>query len=195
MLLKRSASRRRARDPLPSLYDRHPDALSASRHPRGVREVSLDAIVGTARHPTQNTGDFLPLPSLRGRNWESRWQRIVQAMEDLAVLPPVDLIQVGDEYWVVDGHNRIGAARRIGAVAVDADVTELLLPGVAAESHAGSSPTSMVGSEALRQAGEGRRSQRAEYRPGELPREELAEIARARGRSGGGGGRRAPPGG
>ncbi len=164
------------RDPLPSLFDRRPDALSASRHPRGIREVPLEAIVGTARHPTQNTADFLPLPSLRGKNWEARWQRIVQAMEDLAILPPVDLLQVGREYWVVDGHNRIGAARRIGAVAIDADVTELLLPGMTAEGHGGSMATTMVGSEEVRQAGEGRRSQRADFRPDELAREELAEI-------------------
>jgi hypothetical protein len=176
MLLKRSGSRRRRRDPLPSLFDRRPDALSASRHPRGVREVPIEAIVGTARHPTQNTADFLPLPSLRGKNWEARWQRIVQAMDDLAILPPVDLLQVGREYWVVDGHNRIGAARRIGAVAIDADVTELLLPGMTAEGHGGSIATTMVGSEEVRQAGEGRRSQRADFRPDELPREELAEI-------------------
>jgi hypothetical protein len=177
MLLKRSRLRRRGRAPLPSLFDRHPDALSASRHPRGVRDVLLDAIVGTARHPTQNTADFRPLPSLRGRNWEARWQRILEAMGDLAVLPPVDLLQVGHEYWVVDGHNRIGAALRIGAVAIDADVTELLLPGVTAEGHAGAITTTMVGSEEVRQAGEGRRSQRVEFRPEELSRQELAASA------------------
>jgi hypothetical protein len=177
MRLKRPGSRRRDREPLPSLFDRHPDALSGSRHPRGVREVPLDAIVGTARHPTQNTADFLPLPSLRGRNWDARWQRILQATEDLAVLPPVDLLQIGTEYWVVDGHNRIAAARRMGGAAIDADVTELLLPGIHAESHAGSIATSIIGSEEVRQAGEGRRTTRVEYRPEEVGREELAENA------------------
>src|SRR5512142_3416458 len=103
MLLKRPRPRWRSRDPLPSLFDRHPDALSASRHARGVREVPIESIVGTARHPSQNTADFLPLPALRGRNWESRWQRIEQAMQEMAVLPPIDLLQVGTEYWVIDG--------------------------------------------------------------------------------------------
>jgi hypothetical protein len=174
MRLKRPGSRRRDREPLPSLFDRHPDALAASRHPLGVREVPLDAIVGTARHPTQNTADFLPMPSLRGRNWEARWHRILHATEDLAVLPPVDLLQVGDDYWVVDGHNRIAAARRMGGAAIDADVTELLLAGHHAESHGGAISTSIIGSEEVRQAGEGRRTTRMGFRPEELPREELA---------------------
>ncbi len=178
MLLKRTRTRfREAREPLPSLFDRRPDALAGSRHPRGVREVPLDAIVGTARHPTQNTADFLPMPSLRGRNWEARWQRITQAMKKLVVLPPVELLKVGHEYWVVDGHNRIAAARRIGAAAVDADVTELLVPGVSSEGHAGSLATTLVGSEELRQAGEGRLSQRSGFRAGEMDREALATSA------------------
>lgn len=177
MLLKRTRSRRRDREPLPSLFDRHPDALSGSRHPRGVREVPLDAIVGTARHPTQNTADFLPLPSLRGRNWEARWQRIMQAMERLAVLPPVELLQVGTEYWVVDGHNRVAAGRKIGAAAVDADVTELLIPGVAGATH-DSSVGLMVVADGVRQAGQGRLTGRVGMRPPELPREELARAAK-----------------
>ena len=111
MRLKTLGARwRQAREPLPSLFDRHPDALSVSRHPRGLEIVPLEAIVGTARSPSQNTTDFLPLPQLRGRNWESRWQRIQQATSNLVVLPPVELLKLGDEYWVVDGHNRIAAA-------------------------------------------------------------------------------------
>ena len=55
---------------LPSLYDRHPAATTALRRPRGLQVVPMDQIVGTTRHPSQNTADFLPLPGLRGRNWQ-----------------------------------------------------------------------------------------------------------------------------
>jgi hypothetical protein len=177
MRLKRlAASWRPTRKPLPSLFDRFPDALAASRHPRGVYPVPIEAIVGTARHPTQNTADFLPLPQLRGANWEGRWQRIMAATTRLAVLPPVELLKVGDEYWVVDGHNRIAAALRTGAAAVDADVTELAVPGVAAEGHVGGQ-TSLLGSEQLRQAGEGRFSATSELYRGGPSRDELARQA------------------
>lgn len=178
MRLKRlGAALRPSRAPLPSLFDRHPDALAGSRHPRGVYPVPIEAIVGTARHPTQNTADFLPLRQLRGANWDARWQRILTAMNRLAILPPVELLQVGDEYWVVDGHNRIAAALRTGAAAVDADVTELIVPGVAAEGHFAAAGPSLLGSEELRQAGEGRFSATSELRRAGPSRDELARIA------------------
>jgi hypothetical protein len=168
-------------EPLASLFDRYPDALSWSRQAHGLEIVPLSAIVGTVRHPSQNSDDFLPLPQLRGRNWESRWQRIQTAMSRLTVLPPVELLKLGDTYWVVDGHNRIAASLKLGAAAVDADVTELLPPGTIAASHAdahiGSAQTSLIGSETLRQAGEGRLSPRSEVLRGGPSRVEIAESS------------------
>ena len=178
MRLKTLGARwRQAREPLPSLFDRHPDALSGSRHPRGLEIVPIEKIVGTARSPSQNTTDFLPLPQLRGTNWESRWQRIQEATSNLAILPPIELLRLGDEYWVVDGHNRIAAALRNRGVAIDADVTELLPPGTTSTSHPGSAPTSLLGSEELRQAGEGRFSPRTEMLRGGPSRVEIARSA------------------
>jgi hypothetical protein len=161
-------------EPLPSLFDQHPDALSWSRQARGLEVVPLSAIVGTARHPSQNTDDFLPFPQLRGRNWESRWHRLQQASSKLIVLPPVELLKLGDAYWVVDGHNRIAAALQVGAAAVDADVTELLAPGTVHAPHVGSAQASLIGSEALRQAGEGKFSPRSEVQRGGPSRVEIA---------------------
>lgn len=166
------------REPLPSLYDRHPRAATALRRPRGLQVVAIDRIVGTTRHPSQNTIDFLPLPSLRGRNWEARWQRIRGAVDDLRMLPAVDLIQVGDEYYVADGHNRVAAALQADAVAIDADVTELVLPGVSTSADPGphqDAASLLLGADELRQAGTGRQSRTAEHRPivDELRREQL----------------------
>jgi hypothetical protein len=165
------------REPLPSLYDRHPHATAALRRPRGLQVVPLERIVGTARHPSQNSSDFLPLPELRGRNWAGRWQRIQRATDTLRVLPAVDLIQIGDDYYVADGHNRIAAALQNRAVAIDADVTELQLPGEALDAdhdHAGASSL-LLGADELRQAAAGRQSRTAEHRPSvdELRREQL----------------------
>jgi hypothetical protein len=166
-----------ARAALPSLYDRYPQARSAPPRRIGLRSVPLDRIVGTVRHPSQNTADFLPLRRLRGANWNGRWQRITGATDRLEVLPPVDLIQVGDEYYVVDGHNRIAAALRAGALEIDADVTQLLIPGIAQTGHATLDATSMLGSEEVRQAASGRLSRTVEQRTvtDELPRSVLLD--------------------
>lgn len=158
-------SRRRAeREVLPSLFDRHPDAITAARRSIGLRSVPVEKIVGTMRHPSQNTADFLPLPRLRGKNWQARWQRINRAMDRLAMLPPVELVQVGDEYYVADGHNRVAAALRAGAVEIDADVTQLLVPGMSAPGTARIDTSTLVGSDEVRQAAAGRHSRTVEYR-------------------------------
>lgn len=151
----------RSEEVLPSLYDRHPAASQASRIARGVTMVPLEKIVGTERHPSQNTADFKPLPQLRGRNWDARWQRINRAVERLAILPPVDLVKVGDDYYVSDGHNRIAAALDAGAVGVDADVTELSLPGVQVGPPEGDVGSSLAEGVLLREAGSGRLSRTA----------------------------------
>jgi hypothetical protein len=124
--------------------------------------VPIEQIVGTARHPSQNTGDFLPLPGLRGMNWQARWQRINRALDRMAALPPVDLLKVGDEYFVNDGHNRIAAALLNGGVGVDADVTELILPGQPVPPPPTSAAISLLPNRELRLAGEGRLSRTAE---------------------------------
>jgi len=167
--------RRDERDVLPSLFDRYPAATRAPRRRVGLRGVALERIVGTLRHPSQNTADFLPLPRLRGENWRGRWQRITRAMDGLAVLPPVDLVQVGDDFWVEDGHNRIAAARLAGAAEVDADVTQLLLPGVSRPGQGTIEASSLVDSDIVRQAGRGRHSRTVEQRTATdtLSREDL----------------------
>ena len=148
---------------LPSLYDLHPAASTAPRRAVGLRTVPIERIVGTLRHPSQNTADFKPLRRLRGQNWRGRWQRINRAMDRLEVLPPVDLVQVGDDYWVADGHNRVAAAREAGAAEIDAVVTQLVLPGVSAGQPV-LDASSLMGAEEVRQAVRGRRSRTVEQR-------------------------------
>jgi hypothetical protein len=177
---------RRQMHVLRSLYDDHPAATTALRRPRGLQIVPLERIVGTARHPSQNTVDFLPLSGLRGRNWQGRMQRIRRATDDLSILPAVELLKVGNDYYVADGHNRIAAALEADGVAMDADVTELLIPGVEPstdpEREHHDAATLLLGADELRQAAAGRQSRTAEHRPqvDELRREQLtgsAELA------------------
>ncbi len=178
----RGAFRRRrdavARGVLPSLGDVHPAARSAPRRRLGLQSVPLDRIVGTVRHPSQNTPDFRPLPRLRGENWRGRWQRIIKATNRLDVLPPIELIQAGDDYYVVDGHNRVAAALINGGVEIDADVTQLLLPGTQA-GRALLDAGSLIGTYEVRQAGQGRRSRTVEQRSAteDVPRRDIPGVA------------------
>jgi hypothetical protein len=168
------------RGALPSLFERHPEATRTPRRSIGIQSIPLDAIVGTMRHPSQNTADFLPLPRLRGENWRGRWQRISRAIDRLDTLPPIELVQVGDEYYVADGHNRVAAARRVGALEIDADVTQLLIPGVTRPEHMSFDAGSLYGAEEVRRAAEGRLSRTVEQRPvgDRLSRQDLLRVRR-----------------
>jgi hypothetical protein len=68
---------------------------------------------------------------------------------------------------VADGHNRVAAARSAGAVEIDADVTQLVLPGVTRPGQATLDAGSLVGTEEVRQAGLGRQSRTVERRGAE----------------------------
>jgi hypothetical protein len=119
--------RRRAKQPLASLYELYPEARLASPRELGLRFVPLEEIRGTAvAGAAQRGSDFLPLKPFRGGNWEARWRRILLANERLIPLPPVDLVKFDGEYWVVDGHNRVASAFYANGAGLDAMVTELV---------------------------------------------------------------------
>jgi hypothetical protein len=125
--------RRMGQQPLAILWERHPEARRASMRQLGVQTVPVERVAGSAvEGPAQRGGDFLPIKKLRGPDWQGRWRRIRLALDQLVDLPPVELTKFGDEYWVVDGHNRVAAALYNGQVEIDAFVTELLLPGMRA---------------------------------------------------------------
>ncbi|MGD0017906.1 MAG: hypothetical protein ABSD62_01515 [Candidatus Limnocylindrales bacterium] len=145
-------------EPLANLYELHPEARMASPRELGFRFVPVEEIRGTAvaGHAQRGT-DFLPLRQFRGENWQTRWQRIQDANQRLAPLPPIDLVKFGGDFWVVDGHNRVGAALQDNAVGLDAMVTELVpLDGQASERPAHLLALIGEGQE-LRAAAQGRR--------------------------------------
>jgi hypothetical protein len=112
------------RQPLPRLADVHPGPLSGGRWV-GLRTVPIACIRGTASNGTSRAQDFLPLSDRAPSDWRFRWSRLVSATREQAILPPVQLIRAGGEYWVVDGHNRVALAIERGQVWIDADIAEL----------------------------------------------------------------------
>jgi hypothetical protein len=111
----------------PSLYEVVPHASMLPRSLPHAEVVLADEIGGTTRHPSNTTADFLPIPVLRSQHWQDNWRRMLEAHERNVLLPPIELLKVGSRYFVVDGHKRVAAARRMGA-AVDAIVVDLYPP-------------------------------------------------------------------
>jgi nucleotide-binding universal stress UspA family protein len=97
----------------------------------GLKEIPLDAIVGSVGRYTDFTRSFLPLVD---KNQE-RWARIQTKFNGLEGLPPIEVYQVGDVYFVRDGNHRVSVARQMGATHIEAYVTKIeikvpLTPGV-----------------------------------------------------------------
>jgi nucleotide-binding universal stress UspA family protein len=88
---------------------------------RGLRDIPLDSIVGSVGRYSDFTRDFLP----RENTNAERWARVKIAMSDMAGLPPIEVYQIGDVYFVKDGNHRVSVARQIGATHIQAYVTEV----------------------------------------------------------------------
>jgi hypothetical protein len=148
--------RRRGAHPLPFLNDVHPDVRRARPVQVGMRTIPVDEIAGTAvGGGDQRGGDFLPLKPFRGRNWAGRWARLRHAQDELAILPPIDVIKHRGRYWVVDGHNRVGLALYSGQLEIDAEIVELVAPGERRSEPILTLAPTVAGSRALRTAATG----------------------------------------
>ncbi len=87
---------------------------------RGLHSVRLDRILGSVNRYNDFDRAFLPTQA----HTASRWRRVSRAWYDEVSLPPVLLYQVGDIYFVVDGHHRVSVAREQGQEYIDAEVRE-----------------------------------------------------------------------
>jgi len=103
-----------------------------SRHDLGYQLVPVAKIVGSVGRCQVLDHRFRPLVRI-SRGQYQRYKRIGKLMRELVVLPPVELYRLRDEYYVVDGHHRVAAAKEMGAVHIDARVIEFLPGGESAE--------------------------------------------------------------
>ncbi|HSD84011.1 MAG TPA: universal stress protein, partial [Anaerolineae bacterium] len=93
------------------------------RSVRGVRDIPIEAIIGTVGRCTDFTRTFLP----RKASDEQRWADLKTYVQQhsLEALPPIEVYQIGTAYFVQDGHHRVSIARQSGAQFITAYVTEV----------------------------------------------------------------------
>ena len=91
-----------------------------NRHYIGVQSVPIEHIQGSEGRLDDFDSAFNPLHE-RSR---SRWLSVASVRLAGAALPPVELIQSGDIYFVRDGHHRISVAKALGEQYIDAEVTQ-----------------------------------------------------------------------
>ncbi len=90
-------------------------------HPQGVRDIPLDAIIGSEGRYADFTRTFLP----KQESDQERWARVSLAIQRPAGLGPIEVYQIGEAYFVRDGNHRVSVARQLGATYIQAYVSEV----------------------------------------------------------------------
>ena len=84
----------------------------------GTQMVPISQIRGSEGRSYDFDRDFNPLQDHN----KGRWLSVAAARQRGKALPPVELVQVGDVYFVRDGHHRISVARALGQGDIKAKV-------------------------------------------------------------------------
>jgi len=87
----------------------------------GIRAVPVAQIVGSVGRSRDFDRSFMP----RKRHTRDRWHKVDRAYYKDIALPPIELEQVGDSYFVVDGNHRVSVAQIHGQTYTDAHVIQL----------------------------------------------------------------------
>ncbi|MEO0561299.1 MAG: hypothetical protein AAF125_04260 [Chloroflexota bacterium] len=91
---------------------------------RGLRDIEIERIVGSVGRNKEFTKKFLP----RSVGMSDRWSRVYAHVNSMTGVPPIDVFQVDDVYFVRDGNHRVSIARQMGNKTIEAYVTELHTP-------------------------------------------------------------------
>lgn len=87
---------------------------------KGLQTIALDSVIGSEGRWRDFSRDFLPLPRHR-----ERMLQLQKAGEDV-LRRPIEVFQVGEAYFIRDGHHRTALARQRGDSHIPALVTEIV---------------------------------------------------------------------
>ena len=83
-----------------------------------TKEIPIASIVGTVSRNQDFSRTFLP----KLVEDESRWVNVKLANESMEGVPPIDVYQIGEVYFVLDGHHRVSVMKSIKADYIQANV-------------------------------------------------------------------------
>ncbi|PID41499.1 MAG: hypothetical protein CR981_03140, partial [Proteobacteria bacterium] len=89
---------------------------------RGTRNVPLDQIVGSVGRYHDFDSKFIP----KGYGSDERLRKLTTEMSRGKSFPPISLYQIKDNYYILDGHHRFAAAKKLGHDSIRAGILELL---------------------------------------------------------------------
>ncbi|MBI1884398.1 MAG: ParB N-terminal domain-containing protein [Chlamydiae bacterium] len=89
---------------------------------RGIMPIPIRKIVGSLGRYRDFNKEFLP----RKKRMDAKYLSVLMAIRSGLELPPVQVYQVNDKYFVIDGHHRVSVAKfEEKKEFIDADVIEI----------------------------------------------------------------------
>lgn len=88
-----------------------------SRSYKGTKPIDVNKIVGSVDRCQRDNTIFVDKDS-------HRYKGIKKALQDMECLPAIQVYNIDEEYFIVDGHHRVEASKEIGKDFLDAEVIE-----------------------------------------------------------------------
>ena len=85
----------------------------------GLRQIPLDLVVGSVSRTKGFDRQFRPTSDVA----RTRFERLAAAVRRGESIPPIEVYQVGEVYFVQDGHHRVAVMRALGFDTTSAYVT------------------------------------------------------------------------
>ena len=89
---------------------------------RELKEIPVESILGSVDRYQDFTRSYLP----RRDDLKSRWTGVKVKADDMTGWPPIEVYQVGEVYFVMDGNHRVSVARQLEMGTIQAYVTEVI---------------------------------------------------------------------
>lgn len=110
-------------DQLQSFGERQESEQAYDSVDRGTSMIPLDRIVGSVGRYRDFDSQFNPK---RDQTTNERLRAIIKRMRTGKSLPPISVYQIKDDYFILDGHHRVTAAKELDHSHIRACILELL---------------------------------------------------------------------
>lgn len=86
----------------------------------GIHPIEVDKITGSVGRAQDLDANF----RFKWKRPTERYLNIKKIMEDGGTIPPIEVFKIRDEYYVLDGHHRVAAAKELKQKFIDAHVIQ-----------------------------------------------------------------------
>ncbi|MDD9301990.1 MAG: ParB N-terminal domain-containing protein [Desulfobacter sp.] len=117
-----SKSRNSDNDHVSSFNEQQAEEEDVEFVEHGLKTIPMDQITGSVGKYYDFDSRFRPKKHVSGK----RFSDIKRIMREGGSLPPVNLYQIRNDYYVLDGNHRVAAAKELGWSEIQAKVVELL---------------------------------------------------------------------